>query len=291
MKKTGLTALLLAGLLALAPAFPARGEDNLTLYGKITVGRAAETLDLQDVRVTNMDKFRGYLDQLPNLKTVEMPGSRLSLSQLEGLMADYPGIDFGVRFGFVKKSISTRQTAFSTMNTPEDPRYPEGRFTAVKYCPELRALDLGHNALKDLTFLQALPELRVLIVADNHIEDLSPLSELKNLEYLELFFNRFTDLSPLAALTNLRDLNICRNKISDVTPLLGLKNLERLWLPDNFLTEEQKAELEAALPDCQIVYEWSRSTSFGWRRHPRYTIVRRMFEQGVYEPFEPAVRP
>lgn len=291
MKRCRLSALLLALLLASLTALPAAAEDTLTLYGKITVSRTAETLDLQDIRVSNMDKFRGYLDQLPALKTVEMPGSRLSLSQLEGLMRDYPGIDFGVRFGFVKKSISTRQTAFSTMNKPEDPRYPEDRFTAIKYCKDLRALDLGHNALRDLTFLTTLPELRVLIVADNHIEDLTPLSRLKNLEYLELFFNRFTDLSPLAELTNLRDLNLCRNKISDVTPLLGLTNLERLWLPDNFLTAEQKAELEAALPNCQIVYEWSRSTSFGWRYHPRYTIVRRMFEQGVYEPFEPAIRP
>ena len=136
--------------------------------------------------------------------------------------------------------------------------------------PELRALDLGHNNIRDLTFLLEAPLLRVLILADNQITDLTPLAELKELEYLELFMNDFTDLSPLAELHNLRDLNICRVRVSDVTPLLQLKKLERLWLPDNFLTESQKAELEAALPDCRIQYEWSRSTDFGWRDHPAH---------------------
>lgn len=274
---------MLAALLCLAAL--AFAEDSLTLYDRFTVSRNTETLDLGELKIVNLDRLRGYLDQLPKLNHLNAPGLRVSVKDLEALYADYPGLRIVCQFPLVKKSISTEQTAYSTMNTPEDQRVGEKRFEAIKYAPTLRAVDLGHNAIRDLTFLTALPELRVLIVADNHIKDLSPLAQLPKLEYLELFMNEFTDLTPLSGLTNLLDLNICRNKITDVTPLLGLTQLERLWLPDNFLTEEQKAELEAALPNTHIVYEWSRSTSFGWRHHPRYDVIRRIFPSGIYEPF------
>lgn len=260
--------------------------DTLTLYQDVTVDRGAAVLDLGDKRIVDIDRLRGYLDQLPNLKEVRMFGSRLSIAQLEALQAAYPDIAFGCKFPFARGTVSTAQTAYSTLNRLSDPRYSEKRFAYLHLMPELRALDLGHNNIRDLTFLLEAPLLRVLILADNHITDLTPLAELKELEYLELFMNDFTDLSPLAELHNLRDLNICRVRVSDVTPLLQLKKLERLWLPDNFLTESQKAELEAALPGCHIQYEWSRSTDFGWRDHPRYTIIRRMFSTGVYEPFD-----
>ncbi len=278
---------LLIAVAALLLANPAMAGETLTLYDRVTVQRDTATLDLGDMKIVNLDKLRAYLDQLPLLERVVMRNSRLSVAQLEGLIADYPGVRFDCSFSLVKGTVSTRQTAWSTLNTLDDKRYPEARFEALKHCPDLRALDLGHNDIRNLSFLRALPELRVLILADNRITDLTPVASLPNLEYLELFFNDITDLGPLSGLTRLKDLNLCRNRISDVTPLLGLKSLERLWIPDNFLTEEQKAELEAALPGCHIQYEWSRSTSFGWREHPRFDVVKRVFRSGVYEPFGP----
>lgn len=262
-------------------------EETITLFNKITVKTDIETLDLKNLNINNIQELRTYLDQLPHLKEVVMKKTKLSVAQLEGLIADYPSLRFDCAFVFARKTALTSQTAFSTMNTLDDLRYTDRHFAGAKYFKSLRALDLGHNAIRDLSFLNDVPELRVLILADNHITDLTPIASLINLEYLELFFNQFTDLSPLASLTKLRDLNLCRNRISDVTPLLGLKSLERLWLPDRFLTEEQKAELEAALPNCHILYEWSRSTSFGWRQHPRYTIIRQIFKSSTYKPFEP----
>lgn len=262
--------------------------ETLTLYTGVTVDKDAEYLDLSPVRINDLNRLREKLRLLPKLKKVDMYNSRMNLAQMEALMADFPDIAFGCTFGFIKKGIRTDATAFSTMNSPEDARLPESRIKGLTHCPQLLALDLGHNAIKDLSFLYDAPQLKVLILADNYITDLSPIASLKDLEYLEVFFNRFTDLTPLAGLSKLRDLNLCRNKITDITPLMGLSQLERLWLPDNYLSGEQKAALEAALPNCQIVWEWSRSTSFGWRYHERYTILRRMFETATYEPFPPA---
>ncbi len=273
-------------LALLSLALPALG-GTVTLYGKLEADTSQTHLDLGAIRVSDLTRLRGYLRQLPNLKTVDMYSSRLSVKDAEALMADFPGVRFGLTLSFVKGPLRTDQVAYSTQNSLSDPRYSEKKFAALRHCPRMRALDLGHNAIRDLSFLTAMPELRVLILADNDFTDLSPLSQLKHLQYLELFLNDFTDLTPLAGLTELLDLNICRVRVSDVTPLLGLKNLRRLWLPDNFLTPGQKAELEQALPDCQIVYEWSRSTDHGWRDHPRYDQMRAMFATNTFTPFAP----
>lgn len=263
----------------------ALATDEIQMYTNVSVPRDAQVVDFGDLSIVNIERLTGYLHQLPNLREVRMFGSRLSLVQLEALEAEFPNVTFGVRFGLVRATVSTEKTAFSTMNTPEDKRQPTHLFRGVRFLKNLKSMDAGHNAIDDLSFLYDVPELRVLILADNYITDLTPIASLEHLEYLELFANRFTDLTPLSGLRELLDLNICYNEIRDVTPLFNLKQLERLWLPDRYLTDAQKAELEAALPDTLIVYEWSRSTSHGWRRHPRYTVIRQIYDTGEYVPF------
>ncbi len=282
-----LSALLMC-LLLLAPLVGA--ADMVDMYSNVSVPKDAESVDFGDLSIVNMKRLTDNLKQLPNLKEVRMFGSRLSVQQLEELMAEFPGVQFHTNLAVVRGIRRTDATAHSTMNTPDDKRNPTSAFRGLKHLKNLKYLDVGHNAIDDLSFLYGLPELRILIIADNYVTDLTPIASLTHVQYLELFANRFTDLTPLSGLTELLDLNICYNEIRDVTPLLGLKQLQRLWLPDRYLTDEQKAELEAALPNTQIVYEWSRSTSHGWRRHPRYTVIRKIYDTGEYIPF-PEIEP
>lgn len=280
-----LSALLMC-LLLLAPLVGA--ADMVDMYSNVSVPKDAESVDFGDLSIVNMKRLTDNLKQLPNLKEVRMFGSRLSVQQLEELMAEFPGVQFHTNLAVVRGIRRTDATAHSTMNTPDDKRNPTSAFRSLKYLKNLKYLDVGHNAIDDLSFLYDLPELRILIVADNYITDLTPIASLKHLQYLEVFTNNITDLSPLSGLTELLDLNICYNKIRDVTPLFPLKQLERLWLRDVYLTAEQKAELEAALPDTEIVYEWQGPTAHGWRRHPRYKIIRRIYDSQEYIPFSEA---
>ena len=118
------------------------------------------------------------------------------------------------------------------------------------------------------------------------------LSQLTELEYVELFMNQASDLSPLASLGNLKDLNLCYNlaegeeRIEDVTPLYACESLERCWLSNNGLTREQQDALRAALPLCEFNFTVEQSTDGGWRKHPRYEVVRDMMQSRVYTPFE-----
>ena len=72
---------------------------------------------------------------------------------------------------------------------------------------------------------------------------------------LDLYRSEISDLSPLKELTNLTWLDLGSNQITDVSPLKGLTNLESLYLMDNPISEDQKAMLRKALPNCRISFD------------------------------------
>lgn len=180
-------------------------------------------------------------------------------------------------------------TAFSTLHGSDpDPSHSERNFKWLKFCKGLKAIDVGHNAVGDITWLADFPELKVLILAVNWVEDISVLSQLQELEYLELFTNQVTDLAPLAELAQLKDLNIKNNPVKDVSVLFGMQQLERLWLGRGYMKhvpQAQREELARALPQCEI--DWESSPTGGtWRTHPRYDVIHEMFNTFTYIPFE-----
>jgi hypothetical protein len=160
----------------------------------------------------------------------------------------------------------------------------------VKYCKNLYALDLGHNEFDDLSFLYDMPQLRVLIIAAGDAKDITPIGSLKHLEYLEIFHNNIEDISCLKEMPYLMDLNVVNNLIDDIGPVKELKSLKRLWIYNYSrrkqaeVDEKTLAELQKALPGCYID-GISTSTAGGWREHPHYDVIYRMFRTHVYEPF------
>ena len=88
----------------------------------------------------------------------------------------------------------------------------------------------------------------------------------------------------------LMDLNVVNNLIDDIGPVKELKSLKRLWIYNYSrrkqaeVDEKTLAELQKALPGCYID-GISTSTAGGWREHPHYDVIYRMFRTHVYEPF------
>ena len=199
--------------------------------------------------------------------------------------------------GFAKKAdlsglkIRPGMTAFSTLKGRQEPRYTAEDVAAVlkENCPELLALDLGHNDVSDLSFVAAWPKLRRLIIVDSKtpITDISPLEGLNDLEYVELFMQGITDISPLAGKTGLKDLNLAHNDITDLTPLYSCTGLQRLWINANpHLSAEQVSAFQEAVPGCRVNTRGFPSTGMGWREHPHYTVLMDNFRSGDYIPFE-----
>ena len=188
--------------------------------------------------------------------------------------------------------VRTDATAFSTLHFSGAKVHGTNELSLLRYCRNLKALDIGHNAVDDLAWLRDLPDLRVLIVAINRVTDITPLADLKKLEYLELFNNQVTDISPLKDLTHLMDLNLSFNKIADFSPLYKMRSLQRLWLhkaenrngSGNGISQKTVDKLIKKLPGCQINYT-SMPTLGGWREHPHYDVIKKMFQGSEYIPF------
>ncbi len=243
-----------------------------------------EAVDLGNKRSVKYDDVCELLSMMPSLKRLDMYGVNISLKKMEKLMLAYPDVEFHWTLPVSGSRLRTDASAFSTKHSSDSQRDSSEHFDCLKYVPALQALDLGHNAIKDLSFLSYFPTMRILILADNKIGDVTEIGKLTELEYAELFLNRIEDITPLASLTNLKDLNLAHNNISDPTPLYALKQLKRLWISCNNLTEEQVEALRQALPNTEIVANTHWSTGAGWREHSHYYEIISIFNNHAYVP-------
>ena len=182
-------------------------------------------------------------------------------------------------------SIKTDVTSFSVLisNFPYV-RLKSSDIEVLKYCTKLQALDIGHQAITDVSIIgEYLKDLRILILSDNHVADITPLKELKHLHYLELFINPLTDISPLKDLKELVDVNFCYCRgISDFSTLNDLPNLERIWLVATRVSNNEINDLNYYHPNAQIVNTGSGSTNSGWRTHERYYEMIKMYHYPYY---------
>lgn len=281
-------------LLCLALCLPgiSAGAESVNVFG-LKTDADAETLDFDaaGINVTDAAMLEEFIRLLPNLKEVRMFDSTMAQEDMEHLFDTFPDIFFGFTLHLAVHTIRTDVTAFSTLHysspKKDDPRHTSQELYMLRMCKRLKALDLGHNTLTDLNFLNFLPDIEVLIISPNYgLTDISPIANCRNLVYLECFNTPITDLSPLSGLTKLRDLNLTRDtKVTDLSPLYDLPNLERFWWGRmNGVPSEQKKIMREKHPNCKFVSVYN-PTEGGWRKHPHHFAQRDFFRTGVYVPF------
>jgi Leucine-rich repeat (LRR) protein len=129
-------------------------------------------------------------------------------------------------------------------------------------------MDLGHNYIRDLSFLEYMPKMKYLVLAHTKIRDITPIAACKELVFLEINWTYVQDYSPLVELKKLEDLNLSRT-YADVTPLLEMTWLKNLWIPNRPYDEEI---VVAALPDTYV--EIVSPNTKGWRHLENYYIMR-----------------
>ena len=239
-----------------------------------------EQIDLTGAETVTVDLVRSALPLFPNLKRLDMSYCSATNEEMAELREEHPEIDVVWTLTMGKWSLKTDAVAFSVLIYD----YTHTRLTSndievLKYCTNLMALDLGHQAITDLSVIgEYLTELRVLILADNFVSNLWPLTNLKHLHYLELFVNWIYDVTPLGELKEIVDLNISYNPgISNISALLDLPLLERFWLESTNVSEEDVELLVKTYPNAKIVSEGEGSVDQGWRTHHRYYAMMDMW--------------
>lgn len=253
---------------------------NVELGGDTYPSLTTESLDLTYRKDIPYEDLKTAIPLLGNLTYVDAGYSSFTNEELGALREENPdvAIEWVVHMG--QWSLRTDAIAFSVLiRDYEHTRLRSKDIEVLKYCTKLQALDLGHQWISDLSVIgEYLPELRILILADNAITDLSPLANLKHLHYLEFFVNQVTDMSPLAQCRELVDLNISYNRrLSDITPILDLPLLERLWLESTAVSKADLQLLYDTYPDTKIIRNGEGSVDQGWRTHPRYWAMIKMF--------------
>lgn len=171
----------------------------------------------------------------------------------------------------------------------------DGYTAGLKYCNDVKYIDMGHNCITNIDFVSYMPKLEVAIFSITWVESAEPLGNCPNLEYLEIFNSRISDISALANCTNLRHVNVSfLSELTDVTPLLSLEAPERIRVTClDKVPQEQIDALVERFPDCQVTYGRSDPSKSGeWRwvnddkdgeRVPRYALL---CEQFGYDDFD-----
>ena len=275
-----------SAMLALKYAFHAELRGDFVLFDRV-VSLDVEELDLSGIPMENTQAVEQALTLLPKLKKVIMCDCGIPSEEMDAMGQRHPQIKFvwNVRIG--RAVIRTDVTSFISCKfgywpvggvgplEDADNRLFDEDCVEFKYCRDMIALDLGHMALTDFSFLQYMPDLEYLILADNPATDFSDLQYVPKLVFLEMFMTEFDQAEVLTQLKNLKDLNLGFSRIEHWEPLMEMTWLERLWIPGTrWMHTEDYYQLKAALPDTQLVYKAKHSTDLNWRGGRYYKQMR-----------------
>ena len=238
--------------------------------------------DTTELKVTDMTGLEDALRYLPALTDVDLLEAGAKLEDLDRFDALRPDIFWLWEFTFQGwQKIRTDIRVYSSLNGYQTSRSLDYYYPIVKYCKHLRALDLGHNSITDITPIGDLTELEVLILADNFITDASPLAGLHELVFLELFMNYgIEDYSFLNELTKLKDLNLCYCRTLDHLDFMeNMPELEFAMFKRTAVSPEEFALWQERLPDAHLVLADGdiESSGSGWRMAGRNKQIRTAF--------------
>ena len=234
--------------------------------------------DTEELTVTDLAGLEELLPWLPKLQTVDLLSAGATLEDLDRFDALRPDVFWLWEFPFRGFTVRTDIQCYSTLQDIGFTRSDgESFYPLLHYCRKLKALDLGHNDIVDVTDIGRMEDLEVLILADNPIVDASPLGNLKKLHYLELFLCRdIEDWSFLRELTEIEDLNLCYCEscpsldFLEVMPKLRFGMFKFMGIPYSEFHAWQER-----LPEAVLVYdnEDRESCNDGWRdTHRNYQI-------------------
>jgi Leucine-rich repeat (LRR) protein len=262
-----------AELTALREAYPAISFlREIEVFGE-RVPADAQALDFSD-RAVDPDELSQILEQLPAIKTLDLTGQTMTLSEMERLTAAFPAIAFNFSFEVFGKELTTDTTELDlegyVLSSPEEIA------KVLTFLPNLNTCDLSHSGLSNEQMEQLMAqfpsvkfiwvirlgawEIRTDITAFSkgnrtrfpdgmgyftgvgktnfYDEDIQVLKYCKDLVYLDLGHgNRITDLSVLTQLKHLRVLIVSMNKLVDLSPIAQMQELELLEIYQNPFTD------------------------------------------------------
>lgn len=239
--------------------------------------------DTTELTVTELEGLEDAIRYLPKLNYIDLIDSPATVEDLDRYSEINPNIFF--YWSFVHEGIVIR-TDIEVYSSLRDLNYhrftDEEMYPMLKYCKNLKMLDLGHNDIRDLTLIGQLKDLEVLIIADNpNLVDASPLANLEKLTYLEFFMNdKVEDFSWLNSLTKLDALNMCYcTYLTELDFLENMPDMGFAMFKFCNVSKEELAYWQEQLPNAYLT-TWDgsiHSCDGGWRETVRNAQIRTAF--------------
>ena len=235
------------------------------LFGQ-QVSASAESLEYVDTDIGNegIEQIREVLPFMTRLSYLKLDKCGVDNEVMAQLRDDFPDIKVVWRIYFSGDGYNCLTDTEKIWATGT---VTDGFTDPLKYCTDVKYIDMGHNCIANIDFVNYMPKLQVAVFAISWVEDISPLANCPDLEYLEIFSSRVSDLSPLANCTNLEHLNAGNlQDLHDITPLYGLTKLKRLYITMSDIPEEQQQKIQELIPDCEFQFGWIDPADKGpWR--------------------------
>lgn len=238
-----------------SPASGCRCLFSGTLYGSPIDGDS-RNFDFSSAAITDLSAFYQVLRFFPDVESIYLGDIDVPDKDVSELNKAFPETKIVWLVEFAYWQVRTDIKVFSTLIGVgnKKPLDDEAVYPLLAYCTDLRALDLGHNLLSDISLIAGLENLEVLILSGNRMSSIEAVGSLKKLNYLEMFnCENVEDLSPIANCVELEDLML--NNMGTVRHADSLANCKKLRLlyarntaPQGYTWEE----LQQALPDCKI---------------------------------------
>lgn len=237
-------------------------------------------VDINHIRLSdNGDEILALALCMPNLEFLDMDSCGIPNERMAEIRDALPNVKVVWRVWFGRNyTARTDVERILASKPPEGGLLINNNVQTLKYCTDVKYLDLGHNGITDISFVSEMKDLEVCIIGLNSWSDISPLSNCTKIEYLEIMDVRLDNLEPLRNMKGLKHLNAANNLfLRDISPLFDL-DLERLWLGcAHNIPTEQIREFKKQFPDCRINTTVVDSMSQGWRLHERYKELKETF--------------
>lgn len=235
-----------------------------------------------ELTVTKLDGLEDAIRVLPELNYIDLLNSPATVEDLDRYSAINPDIFFLWSFKHDGFTIRTDIQVYSSLRGNNMKRFTdEDMYPMLKYCKKLKALDLGHCNLEDISLIGELSELEVLILGENpYIVDASPIGKLEKLEYLELFLCQdIEDTTFLNELTNMVDLNMCYVDLTNLDFLGNMPNIKLFYCKYSNVDSEEYKYWQSQYPEALFVTTNGdvHSCDSLWRGTDRNYHVRYMF--------------
>lgn len=129
------------------------------------------------------------------------------------------------------------------------------QFCGVSFRQDSTELELSGKGITDISAISNFELLTSVNLSCNNISNIYTLEYTKNpIEHLDLSSNNIEDATAVSSMHYLKYLDLSYNSINSVKPFIMMTQLEYLNLTGNKLSGEQIASLQAALPNCEIVF-------------------------------------